>query len=135
MSHQQWIFQKYLINNEWMEVSMSSNKMCIVQFQFMSHCCPYKASNFSDGQTQISSNSDVVYFDQGMHASACVRMVENDQRHQTFFFVFLCKPLKCLSCTRWKRYFFIIFQCFSSFSTMQTHVQVCIYWLKYTTFR
>ena len=29
--------------------------------------------------------------------------------------------------------FFMIFECFWSFSTMQTHVQACICWLKYTT--
>ena len=96
--------------------------MYIVQFQFMSHRCSYEASNFSDGRTQISSNSDVVYFDQLMHACACVRMVENGQKHQTFFFVFLCKPLMCLSCTWWKRYFF---DHFPMFFIVFNHANAC----------
>ena len=32
-----------------------------------------------------------------------------------------------------KKILFIIFECFSLFSTMQTHVQACIRWSKYTT--
>ena len=54
----------------------------------------------------------VVYFDQPMHACACVRMVENDQKHVLFL---------------------LIFKCFQSFSTMGTHVQACVHWSKYTT--
>ena len=42
------------------------------------------------------------------HAQACIRMVENDQKH-------------------------LIFECFWLFSTMRTHVQTCIRWSKYTT--
>ena len=33
----------------------------------------------------------------------------------------------------WIRYFFIIFESFSLFSTMRSHAQVCIGWSKYTT--
>ena len=74
----------------------------------------------------------VVYFDQQMHACACVRMVENDQKHskmskKSIFFiistrssrkarqekqkkiVFLREPLVCiffiiLACVRWLKY-------------------------------
>ena len=54
-----------------------------------------------------------------------------DQR--TFFFVFFVS-LSCASHAHdEKGTIFIIFQCFSSFSTMQMHAQACIHWSKYTT--
>ena len=53
---------------------------------------------------------------------------------QTFFFIFLCKPLVCLSCAWWKRYYLLIFKCFWLFLTMRTHAQACIRWSKYTTY-
>ena len=46
--------------NEWRFRWVPIRCTLIVQFQFTSHRCPYEASNFSDGRTQISSNSDVV---------------------------------------------------------------------------
>ena len=49
--------------------------------------------------------------------------------------------IKFFTCLTWassahdgKGTFFMVFKCFSSFSTMWTHVQACICWSKYTTF-
>ena len=70
------------------------------------------------------------------HACPCVCMVENNRKHSkvmTFFFVFLHEHYMSLLYSWWKRYFFMIFKCFWSFSTMQTHAQACICWSKYTT--
>ena len=59
------------------------------------------------------------------HAFACVRMVENDQKH---FFFFLRKPLMCLLCASHahdeKGTFLLIFECFWSFSTMRSLVKI-----------
>ena len=71
----------------------------------------------------------VVYFDQQTHACACIRMVENDQ-----------KPSFFIESLSWasrvhdeKGTFLLIFECFYRFSTMRTHAQACVRWLKYTT--
>ena len=36
-----------------------------------------------------------VYFDQRMHACACVRMIENNQKHLKI--IFLREPLVCMN--------------------------------------
>ena len=54
---------------------------------------------------------------------------------QSFFFIFLHVSYMSLSCTWWKRYFFIIFKCVLSFSTMRTRAQACAGWSKYTTYQ
>ena len=60
----------------------------------------------------LQKNLAKKYFDQRTHACPCVGMVENYEKYDAFF---------------------MIFECFSLFLTMQTHVQACVRWLKYTT--
>ena len=94
--------------------------------------------------------SCVVYFNQRTHACACVCMVENDWKHKKMnqpafgshsqsltnklFFAFCYESLSCASLAHEEKHIFLfIFLCFQSFSTMQTHAQACVLWLKYTT--
>ena len=73
---------------------------------------PWNAPVVSVGRFPFKTLWSVVYFDQWTHASACVCMVENDEKHGTFF---------------------MIFKCFSSFLTMRTRAQAWVCWSKYTT--
>ena len=83
----------------------------------------------------------VVYFDQGTHAFARLKTIENIRKSwkKFLFFSTWASHLHDAKLT-WasrahdgKGTFFIIFQCFSSFLTMQTHAQACVGWSKYTT--
>ena len=61
--------------------------------------------------------------------------VAPNRNQQTFFFIFLHEPYISLLYEWWKWYFFMLFKCFSSFLTMRTHGQACVFWLKYTTLK
>ena len=83
------------------------------------------------------------------HAFACSKTIKNTQKWVKKYFFHhaherhtrglrrkakkkVCEPLWCMMK---KVHFLLIFKCFWSFSTMQTHTQACIRWSKYTTYK
>ena len=78
----------------------------------------------------------VLYFDQRSmlaHAFAWLKTIKNIQKLWLFSSFFFMR-LTWASCAHnEKGTFFIIFECFLSFSTMRTHAQACVRWSKYTT--
>ena len=75
-------------------------------------------------QIYISTNQELVW-----EIQTCVFRSVNT------CFTFLHAPHMSLSYAWWKRYFFMRFKCFFSFSTGQTHARASIFWSKYTTHR
>ena len=83
-------------------------------------------------QLSMSTKSNKSWSHRRLHRSAWAERRIN-YVISLFLFIFLREPYMSLSWAWWKSMFLIFSERFLSFSTMQTHVQACIWWSKFKT--